>query len=281
MLPAERPTPEAQRRLLHAVNEWLARQTPGTNRIYARCYRRVAPLLQGREMSRETAREVLNALYQSGLSPATVQLTINAMSSMWGELMADGIATYNPWLGLKGARPRITLPHRLLTEDEVRRIIQAAPDLHRKNFIRFLYATGLRVSEIIAVRWQDLRQDSQGTWYLTVVGKGQKLRTIIVPPVVVGYLRLEYPHPDPKQRLWPVIDRTPRWWIQQAARAAGISKPVSPHWFRHAYATHAIRHGAPLHIVQQSLGHSRLDTTGVYLDVEPGESAGKYLPPIP
>jgi integrase/recombinase XerD len=65
--------------------------------------------------------------------------------------------------------------------------------------------------------------------------------------------------------------------IRAAARRAGIKKPVSPHWFRHASATHALERGAALPLVSRSLGHSNLATTGRYLHVRPNESLGKFL----
>lgn len=66
--------------------------------------------------------------------------------------------------------------------------------------------------------------------------------------------------------------------MRQAARTAGIALAVSPHWLRHAHATHALDRGAPIHLVQATLGHVSVATTGRYLHARPSESSGKYLP---
>ena len=65
--------------------------------------------------------------------------------------------------------------------------------------------------------------------------------------------------------------------VSDATLRAGIKKKVSPHWFRHAHATHSYRAGAPLHVVQKTLGHKFISTTGLYLDSLPEESSGDYL----
>ena len=66
--------------------------------------------------------------------------------------------------------------------------------------------------------------------------------------------------------------------VRQAARTAGLAQPVSPHWLRHAHATHALDRGAPLHLVQATLGHRSVATTGRYLHVRPQESSSRFLP---
>ncbi|HYQ91573.1 MAG TPA: tyrosine-type recombinase/integrase, partial [Candidatus Competibacteraceae bacterium] len=65
--------------------------------------------------------------------------------------------------------------------------------------------------------------------------------------------------------------------VRAAARRAGLTMPVSPHWLRHAHASHALERGAPIHLVQQTLGHASVATTGVYLHARPGDSSALYL----
>jgi len=66
--------------------------------------------------------------------------------------------------------------------------------------------------------------------------------------------------------------------VQAATRRAGISKPVSPHWLRHAHASHALEHGAPISLVQTTLGHANVATTSRYLHARPNKSSSEYLP---
>ena len=66
--------------------------------------------------------------------------------------------------------------------------------------------------------------------------------------------------------------------VRQSARTAGIALPVSPHWFRHAHASHALDRGAPIHLVQATLGHASITTTGRYLHARPNDSSSRFLP---
>ena len=273
MVPALRDSPA-----LASVNRWLTAQTGRTNRTYAQAYARV--LRHGPEgpIGRDQAQAVVWALYGAGYSPATVAVTVAAMRSLWRQFAQDGLTQDNPWLWVQTVKPPETRGQRMLSEAEVQALLRAPDRARDRVLLAWLYYTGLRVAEVTSVCWRDLRRE-EGRWLLTVYGKGQKTRTIVVPEAVVtAAQRVAGPSRRPEARIWPLAARTVEKIVTRAAQAAGIAKAVSPHWFRHAYATHAIAHGAPLHVVQASLGHSKLDTTAIYLDVAPGESAGNYLP---
>ena len=82
----------------------------------------------------------------------------------------------------------------------------------------------------------------------------------------------------PPQKTDGPLSRSQLWRIvRKAARAAGIKEDVSPHWFRHAHASHALDRGAPAHLVQQTLGHQSLATTSRYAHARPDDSSGQYL----
>lgn len=265
---------------LMILNQWLATKTTRTNATYIDAYKRVQKVLAGQSILVVQPLAIVDALYAAGYSPATVRLTVNAMSSLWAEFQRSGVVPTNPWTHCPTRPVKNRRAQRLLTESEVHRIIEAGASLRDKTFLRFLYATGCRIHEATTVTWQDLHQDSSGRWLLTVFGKGGKTRVVVLPPLLVGYLQLLAPQPKPGDRIWRFSDRRGEYIVEEATHQAGLAKKVSPHWFRHAHATHAIRHGAPLHVVQHSLGHANISTTGVYLDVEPGESSGNFLPPV-
>jgi integrase/recombinase XerD len=137
---------------------------------------------------------------------------------------------------------------------------------------------GLRVSEAIGIRFCDL-----GNRWITVVGKGARKRTVLVPTELVDELRYQRWRTDlddsfvfKGQSGRPISSRFARRLVRRASEEA-IGKPASPHWFRHSHATHAVEGGAPLHVVQNSLGHRSLNTTAGYLHARPSQGSSQYL----
>ena len=145
-----------------------------------------------------------------------------------------------------------------------------------------LYAGGFRVSEICSLKWRHL-QDRNSAGQTTVFGKRGKTRTVLMPQKVWESLeklqqdsRVDAPvflsrkkgHLD-ESAVWRIVDN--------ASMRAGIDKNVSARWFRHAHASHALDRGCPIHLVQATLGHSSISTTGRYLHARPTDSSVNYL----
>lgn len=152
-----------------------------------------------------------------------------------------------------------------------------------KCLLLTLYAGGFRVAELCSLKWSDLQgRDTAGQ--ITVFGKGSKTRTVLVPQSVwtsLMLLRGDAPQHAPvfRSRKGRHLDESQVWRIvRKAAKRAGIEKAVSAHWLRHAHASHALDRGAPIHLVQQTLGHSSVATTGKYLHARPADSSANYLP---
>jgi len=139
----------------------------------------------------------------------------------------------------------------------------------------------LRVSELAALRWRDLQpRDDAGQ--VTIFGKGGKTRVVLLAASVwqelegLGRGPGEAPvfrsrrggHLDPS-----AVERI----VQKAATRTGIVGKVSPHWLRHAHATHALERQCPIHLVQATLGHASVATTGRYLHARPTDSSARYL----
>ncbi len=150
-----------------------------------------------------------------------------------------------------------------------------------------LYASGLRVSELCQLTWKDLKPRGE-SGQVTVLGKGSKTRTVLLPESVwneimqlrgsksAGDAVFCSRMGDDKGRH---LDRTQVYRIvAAAAKRAGIEAKVSPHWLRHAHASHSLEHGAPIHLVQATLGHSDITTTSRYLHARPNDSSAMYLP---
>jgi site-specific recombinase XerD len=146
------------------------------------------------------------------------------------------------------------------------------------------YAGGLRVSELVALRWRDL-QPRGDSGQLAVFGKGGKTRYVLLPASVWADLQALGTGDDTTPDV-PVFRsrkgshltaRQTQRLVDAAAKRAALRAGVSPHWLRHAHATHALERGAPIHIVQATLGHASVATTGRYLHARPTDSSACYL----
>ncbi len=186
----------------------------------------------------------------------------------------------------KVAVPRETLVERILTVEEVKALIENEKDLRNHLILKTLYQTGVRVSELCGLRWSDLTPRPEiNTVQLTVYGKRGKTRHITLKPelaIELEKLRKSALGAAPiftsaqGNALAPAhIHRI----VKRAGAKAQLASAdkVSPHWLRHAHATHALDRGAPLRLVQATLGHASLDTTSKYLHIRPSESSGDYL----
>jgi integrase/recombinase XerD len=138
------------------------------------------------------------------------------------------------------------------------------------------------VSELVALRWRDLQPRDHGEGQVTVSGKGGKTRAVLLPAAVwrdLQALRAAATNGPVfgSRKGGPLTARQVQRLVDAAARRAGLRAGVSPHWLRHAHATHALERGAPIHIVQATLGHASVATTGRYLHARPTDSSARYL----
>jgi len=143
-------------------------------------------------------------------------------------------------------------------------------------------STAPRVSELCGLRWRDARpRDDAGQ--VTLFGKGGKTRTVLLTAATWRELeaaRGDAGSDDPVFRSQKGGPLSPvQVWriVRAAARRAGIEGDVSPHWLRHAHASHALDRGAPVHLVQATLGHADLRTTSKYTHARPTDSSARYL----
>ena len=170
------------------------------------------------------------------------------------------------------------LAERILGEEDLQRVLSAATEPRNHTLLQLLYGAGLRVSEACGLRWRNLRPRGDAG-QVTVFGKNDRTRAVALPTplwsVLIGQrgaASAEAPvFPSPSGR---ALDRVRvRAIVRQAAERAGVDAHVSPHWLRHSHASHALDHGAPIHLVQATLGHSSVATTSGYLHARPGDSS--------
>lgn len=165
-----------------------------------------------------------------------------------------------------------------------------AQELNPRNhlILILLYVAGLRVSELADLTWADA-QPHRGAGQLTIFGKGGKTRAIRIEDPTWSQLNARRGAPAHPIFTGSVASATvPLKFhtghllriVRAAATRAGITKKVSPHWLRHCHCSHALDNGAPIHLVQQTVGHSSIATTSRYLHARPSESSSKFIPAL-
>jgi integrase/recombinase XerD len=183
---------------------------------------------------------------------------------------------------LELSEPKDTLNERILEADVVRRLIDGTTTPRNRTILQLLYAVGLRNSELAALKWGDI-QEHRGEALITIFGKGRKTRVVRIDGTIwtnLKALRGDSTADDPvfRSRRRGHLDKSQVLRIvKAAAKRAGITDAVSPHWLRHCYASHALDAGADIGFVKETLGHSSLATTTRYTHTRPGQSASRFI----
>ena len=160
----------------------------------------------------------------------------------------------------------------VLSQEEVARLLQAAPSLKYKAALSVAYGAGLRVSEVAHLKVSDI--DSGRMMLRVEQGKGQRDRDVMLSPQLLQLLREWWKAARPQVWLFPgqnpinpVTARQLNRAVTAAKDLAGISKRVSPHTLRHSFATHLLEQGVDIRVIQVLLGHAKLETTALYTRV--------------
>lgn len=224
----------------------------------------------------------LEWVVDSGVSPRTQARLISGLKAFFGYLCMDKRMEHNPCVALEAPKTGRKLPV-VLSVPEIEAILAAvdlsAPQGHRNlAILEMLYGCGLRVSELVELK---LTQLFLQEGFIRVIGKGNKQRLVPIGrhaiQAITWYMPWRNSLPiDPKATDFLFLNHYGRpltrnmvfLLVQQYARQAGIKKTISPHTFRHSFATHLIENGADLRAVQQMLGHSSILTTEIYTHVD-------------
>ncbi|WP_321477678.1 tyrosine-type recombinase/integrase [uncultured Paludibaculum sp.] len=217
------------------------------------------------------------------LAPASQKRTLAAAKSLITFSFKIGYSTFNVGAALTVRKPKNTLAERILSHEDITRIIEREDNPRNHAILRALYETGCRVSELCGLKWRDVQPRDGGLAQVTIFGKGGKTRHVLVSQRLHEELcRLRgssgtdapvFPSKSGRALDQPAVFRV----IQGAAKGAGIEQRVSPHWFRHAAASHALDNGAPISLVKEQLGHSSLEVTSVYVHARPTDGLFKFL----
>lgn len=265
------------------IEIWLHGRSPHTQRAYASD---VARLLSktGKPLASITLADLQSfADSVAELSPASRNRPLSAVKSLLAFAHRIGYLPFDVGGALRLPAVRGRLAERILSEAGVHRMLSLESNERNRALLTLLYASGVRVSELCGLLWRDIQANGDSA-QITVFGKGGKTRAIRLPVSVwelLTRLRGDADGVQPVFRsrkkggaLMPVaVLRI----VRRAALRAGIDVPVSPHWLRHAHASHALDRGAPIHLVQATLGHASITTTGRYLHAKPADSSSRFL----
>lgn len=197
---------------------------------------------------------------------------------------------HNPARALKRTKTPETFTEKILEPHEIKQMLLKEHGWRNRLILKTLYFTGVRVSELCEMRLKHFVERADGEIQVTVLGKGNKVRSLLIPLDLWQEIKI-YSESEPlgpksaddflfrsQKKPYTRLDPSSVFdVVKAAAHKAGLTKAPSPHWFRHSSATHAIENGAPIHVVQASLGHASIQTTGQYLSQRPKESISSYL----
>jgi integrase/recombinase XerD len=263
----------------------VRRMSPNTIESYARDLAGLASFAEklGRDvvsLERRDLEAYVRSLMASGLSPRSTARAVACVRGFYRFAAVERQQEGSPADDLRAPRAWAALP-KFLDLEEVDRLL-AQPDaatprgLRDKALISVLYATGLRVSELISLKLSNLHLDDG---YVTCIGKGDKERIVPIgqdaTDWVKRYLAESRPRLAASGSRWLFVNArgTPLsrvgFWklLKEYGIKAGITRPISPHVLRHSFATHLLDRGADLRAIQMMLGHADLSTTQIYTHV--------------
>ena len=280
-------TPDSQ------IDLWLARlagerqASPHTVAGYRRDLAKLLRFMQARQitsidaldsnlMRTFIAEEHRSKTGKDGLSPKSLQRLLSSCRSLFRQLNREGLLAHDPLLGVRGPKVRRKLPQ-VLDVDETGALIEADRDgklaVRDRAMLELFYSSGLRLSELIGLRWVDLDLDGGE---VRVLGKGNKTRIVPVGRHAIAALRAL----GAEQGMLadsaifrgrggaPINPRTIQLRMKTLALQQGIPKHIHPHLLRHTFASHMLESSGDLRAVQELLGHADIATTQIYTHLD-------------
>ena len=261
---------------------WLHGRSKATQRAYAAdlaAFRAVVPAPL-RQVTLGDLQDYQDSLKK--LAPTTQARRLSAIKSLLSFGQRTGFLAINVGAAIRLPKAKQTLAERILDVDAVLQLLALERDARNKALLRLLYLGGLRISELCALCGRDLAaRDDAGQ--VTLFGKGGKTRAVLLKTSIWQELvTLTDKNPEApvfRSRQGGALDPSQvHRIVKAAAKRAGLSAAVSAHWLRHAHVSHALDRGAPVHLVQATVGHASLTTTSRYAHARPNDSSSRYLP---
>jgi len=246
-----------------------------------------------KEVDRHTLRDYLSHLMEEGFVKASIARKLSAIRSFYRYLLREEIISTSPVATTSSPKLDKRLPS-FLTIEEINRLLEA-PDISTPQGLRdqalmeLLYASGLRVSELVSINLEQVNLDTNE---IRVWGKGSKERVVLMGEpaarALTAYLRQGRPKLfGARIRMTNALfinrygkrlrERRVQRILEKYTNIAGIGKRVYPHMLRHTFATHLLDGGADLRVVQELLGHASLSSTQIYTHVSKSQAKKVYL----
>jgi integrase/recombinase XerC len=215
------------------------------------------------------------AEHRRGLSPKSLQRRLSACRSFYNWLLKHGRVAANPAAAIRAPKAPRKLPQ-VLDPDEAKALVEVATDaplgLRDRALLELFYSSGLRLSELCALRWRDL---DLGEGLVTVLGKGRKQRSVPLGSHARNALQewrqstgAALDAPVFPGRNGPITPRAIQLRVRQLAQRQGLFKRVHPHLLRHSFASHILESSGDLRGVQELLGHADIATTQIYTHLD-------------
>jgi len=236
-----------------------------------------------RELKLEDIADYKQHLQTEYSSAHSRKLKLNAVKSLLTFAYEAGYTPFNVGRAVKADKTNVGLAQRILTEEQAIQLLNAPQTQRNRVLLRLLYASGGRVSEVAALTWADVQPNGE-TGQVRLVGKGGGERYILLSQATWSALMQYKPaHTMDDEPVFPNSEGLPISRVQifrivkAAGKRAGLDN-VSPHWLRHAHASHSLDRGASLAVVKETLGHANIATTNKYLHAKPNDSSALHLP---
>lgn len=236
--------------------------TDATKKAYLRYNKQLQDYLDKpiQKATKKDIKKYLASLITQNKSNNTIAQAKSAILFYQNNVLEKDIA------GIQTPKIEQKLPS-VLSKEEIKQLLDVTTHKKSKLIIKLLYSTGIRVSELVSLKWKDL-EPSQGTAWVRQ-GKGQKDRLITVSKKLCEELQeireeSQYIFPGQKGEM---STRNVQSIIKRAQKKANIDKEITPHTLRHSFATHLLENGNDLRIIQELLGHSNIQTTQIYTHI--------------
>jgi integrase/recombinase XerC len=270
------------------IDAWLARlanerqSSPHTIDAYRRDLTKLTAFMERQQIASfdkldaHRMRGFIASEHRAGLSPKSLQRLLSSCRSLFRQLTREGLLAHDPLAGVRGPKVHRKLPQ-VLDVDEATALVEGDGDdalgVRDRAMLELFYSSGLRLSELIGLRWLDLDLD---TGEVRVLGKGRKTRIVPVGRHAIAALRAlgetegrAAESPVFRGRNGAAISpRTVQARMKTLAMRQGFAKHVHPHLLRHTFASHMLESSGDLRAVQELLGHADIATTQIYTHLD-------------
>lgn len=273
------------------LRTWLHGKSEKTQRAYTadmhKFYATIGKSLQ--DVRLEDFQMFINSLVS--LKPSSKARAIATVKSALTFAQKTGYLQVNVGTVVKLPKLENRLAERIMSEQAVARMLALESNARNHAILTLLYRAGLRVSELCSLTWRNLTERDQAG-QIAIFGKGKKTRYVLLDQGTWEELQVLRPalscssdyvfesrqaHSRADKNSKRLDESQVHRIVAAAAKRAGIKGNVSPHWMRHAHATHALEHGAPITLVKETLGHESMETTAKYTHARPNASSAQFL----